>query len=264
MTEIGELGAAYGGRVSELIAVSFLNAGFYSKLWGGSWLPPILAAGTAASVIGVVLFSFCFLGMVRILRRGWEPSMIWLACGAGMHLLWPWQYERYLLNFIPMLAWCLFEGLEVLISAALPLPALSRQVLTGALVVQFIFQGRHLIAPSSGRSNVKLEKTYAWIKENIPQSQALAGLYYSRDSLHTQRLFAPLPEPASPKELAQRLRQARICCLLIQDDVDFGSSIGQRFAPAQRLKELKSALSQPPFRVLYADPGEGSVIYSSD
>ena len=88
--EARELALSYGPAAdSSPLAVALSNLRFFSAALGGSFLPPSLADGAAATALGAAIMIAASIGVWRALRRRpADPAAIALLGGAAMHLFW--------------------------------------------------------------------------------------------------------------------------------------------------------------------------------
>lgn len=259
MPEFNELMAVYT-HWSDIPAAVGSNGIGYLRLLGRVWLPYFPASAAIEATVGSLFFLMTSWGIWKIVRhRGLEPGIGWLLIGGAMHLFWPWQYERYLLPFLPMLLWGFLEGFE-----SIPIMGNSwkNAILLAVIVGQFMGQGRYVLSGQFARSTPELRQTYAWIRQNIPEREALASLFFGRDALYTDHPFASLPKASSPGDFIRALRKEKVRYVLMESDVDIGLSLGEQAAPARELRILRENLRNLPFKRIYQNQEEKCAIYA--
>lgn len=232
--ELQEIRLSFAGQGwSFPFRVAWDNLVFYLSTWGGSytpWLP--LLAGT---------------GLAALAARGcWKkkgPASLMLVGAALMHLLWAWQYERYL---IPLLPWLLWAAAE----------ALGRRAKPALLALLLLQTGLHTwrwaLRPSP-YARPELDAAYTWLRANTQQRDALASALPVRDGYWSVRPASPLPDAESAADFAKRLKARGVKWVLWQGRLDVGLSSARTAAIGRLLERAKGHLETKQFRLAYQD-----------
>jgi hypothetical protein len=192
--EVQEFTELAGGRhgLARLLS-AFDNIVFYSRGFGSAFLP----GNVPALLLGAAMAVLAGLGLWIELRRSPASPAAWLLLGwAGMHLFWPWRYERYLVPALPF------------VMGYLPLPFKERNAVKG-LWVLVLAQGlwaswRPIWAPVRPS---KPDAAYEWVRTHTPANAVLASLFWGRDTLYAERSFVPLANAPDEAALAKALRR---------------------------------------------------------
>jgi hypothetical protein len=233
-------------------AVAAANARFYLAAWGGCFLPPRLAYGTAAVAFGAGLAAVAAAGLARALRRRPDEPAAWALIGACLlHALWAWQYERYMIPLLPLLAWSLAVGFG---RAAKP-------ALAGLLALQLAAQTLPRLGKPSPYAEPELALSYAWLAAR-PRPALLASAEHVRDGYYAGLPNVALPDDARAEDFAAHLKSLRVAYVLRQDDLDVGlgadPSSGLRRALERAYSQLDDARL---FRKVHEEPAERAAIY---
>ena len=246
-----ELSAAYASGVGRLPLVVWDNAVYYLGSWGQSFLPASWAP--AAPLAGLALTVGSLKGARRLWRKNkWEPALWILAGTALLHLVWPWQYERYLIMPLPFLLWCLAEGLGR--------PA--RPALAALLCAQIVFQSRPWLFHEQSWTKPELSRTYGWIREHTAPSDLLSSVMYVRDGFLTARPALPLAASPDADSLYHLLKSHKVRYVLWQDGLDLGLSLDATSTVRGQLdRDGESLRDAALFKVVYENSEEHARLY---
>lgn len=247
---------------AELIPLAAFNAEQLLTLLGRVLLPwpPHVIPGVAAMLVGaVVLYSALHGAQGHYFRHSYEPAGMFLLCALGLHLVWPYWYDRYLLPYLPFVAWGVWQALARRPRAALALLA----VLAAAPVLG---QGLSLSRSITERRVPDLERTYAWVRSNTDPAALFSSAFFCRDALYASRPFIPLPVSSSEGRMtsaaaAEKLKRRRARYVLWVELPGLGSSKSESFVWRRRLSGLRRALEGPAFRPVHFEPTEGAAIF---
>ncbi|OGR88312.1 MAG: hypothetical protein A3J74_03150 [Elusimicrobia bacterium RIFCSPHIGHO2_02_FULL_57_9] len=248
--ESREFWLSYRGQPwHHLFALAFDNARFYLMAWGSCYLPVSWGAATSALALGALLLAIVIKGMTR---AGREPAILMLAAGLGMHAVWGWQYERYLIPLLPWLLWAGGKGLG----------PRARPVLAVLLAAQLLFHLPYWVGRAHSRSQPELAQTYDWIKFHTDPAAILASPFYVRDGYYAARPSLPLPDSEQPQEFAGRLKRARARYVLWQEDIDAGLSLAAGSAVQRKLNLVATHLhNRFLFHKIYENSSEKTALY---
>ncbi len=249
--KVEELGAAYAGGVDRLPAVIYENAIYYLGSWGQSFLPT--AWSNLAPLAGLALAVAALKGALKIWRKdNWEPALWILASTALLHLAWPWQYERYLIMPLPLLLWCLAEGLG----------RNARPVLAALLCVQIAFQSRPWLLHDHAWNEPELARTYDWMRRSTGPSDIVSSVMYVRDGFLSARPALPLPPSADSVSLYGTLKSRKVRFVLWQDGLELGLSLDATSVVRAQLGRVDAALGDATmFRLVHEEPAEHARVY---
>ncbi|MBI4423709.1 MAG: hypothetical protein HY554_08280 [Elusimicrobia bacterium] len=255
--EAGEWAASYRGRgFAAIWSLPLDNWRFYTESLGNSFLPASWAGGLGARALGALAAVAAAAGAARAWRRSAAEPAVWLlAGGAAMHAFWGWQYERYMIPFLPFLWWAVSESLG----------RRAPVVLSALLACQVTFNARHFLGAPAPQP--ELASTYAWLRERMEPSDALASLLYARDGFYASRASVPLADAEDAQGLARLLRSRRVRYVLWQDlEGDLGLSARATSAIGGDLRRVRALLADARrFRPVYEDPaGRGTVYEVAD
>lgn len=252
--KISLLAATYLGRPPAAAArLALADAAFYSRAWGACVLPPRLAQSSAALGLGAALWALAFFGAARALRRRRGEPAAWALLGfAALHLLWGWQYERYLLPLLPLMAWAVIEAAGRFAPAALSV----------LLALQLAAQALPRLIQPSPYAEPELARTYAWLAAR-PRPALLSSAEFVRDGWYAGLPAVPLVDAPSPAAFAAAMKRRRVSYVLRQD----GLAIGLDADPGSPLRAAvergERALDDPKlFRLVHAEPAEGARVYA--
>ena len=248
------LAETYRGRgVSKPLAIAAANARYYLAAWGGCFLPPSRADGLLALALGAALAAAAAAGVARALRRRRDDPAAWALLGAAaLHALWGWQYERYMIPLLPLLAWALAVGLG---RAAKPALACLLALQLGAQVLPRL--GR-----ASPWAEPELALSYAWLAAR-PRPALLASAEHVRDGWYAGLPNVGLPDDARAEDFAARLKSLRVAYVLRADASDIGLGADPSSATRLALERAYSHLDDARlFRVVHEEPAEGAAIYA--
>lgn len=250
--EASELALAYGHASTNPFTTAGRNLAYLAQTLGGSYLPPRAADSLLASLLGAVLVGFALRGLWKALKKDWSDAAAVSLLGAlGMHALWTWHYERYLIPLLPLLLWALVLGL----GRAAP------RVLTALLAAGVGFQVLPRLGKPAPWGEPELAATYRRIAA-LPDEGALASAMPVRDGWWTGRPCAPLPDDAEAATFAKRLKGMHVRYVLRQDGLDFGLTAGDDAPLARLLSRAFSQLDDPKyFRVVFEEQGERARVY---
>lgn len=251
--KLQELGVSYAGRAGRIPEVVFDNARYYLSSWGSGFLPRGLAEGMPALLLGCLLFALCLRGGRRLWKRDSAEPALWMLAGtAGLHAVWPWQYERYLIMPLPFLLWCLAEGLG---RAATP-------ALAALLAAQTLCQSTPFLGSRRAWSQPELSGTYEWLRTRTPAPAILASALYVRDGFYAARPALPLPDVSEPAEFFGVLKHWRVRYVLRQEGLDVGLSVRPTATIQSVLDRAGENLRREEyFRLVYENPSEHSLVY---
>jgi hypothetical protein len=229
-------------------------------LLGQTMLPWPAPDGLVPLLAGALLAAASLAGMAAAFRRGrrLEPASLYILCWIGMHALWPYWYERYLVAALPFLLWGVCEALR----PAFRSEGLRAAVLAALALLPFPGQTRWLLSGARERSAPELRETYSWIRERTDPAAMFSSAFFCRDALYTGRPTVPLPlggEEGGP--LSRRLSSRRVRYVLWQDRLDLGSSLGESFHWTRELDRTALELAGPGFRRVYGNGKEGSAVF---
>jgi hypothetical protein len=251
--EASELALAYGGGGHSPLAIAFENAAFFCASFGGQFLPPRLADGPLAALLGLVLVAAAGFGAVLAVGKRKGDPAAWVLLGAlGMHAFWTWRYERYLIPLLPFLLWALVESLG----------ERAPRVLAALLAAQLGFQVLPRLGRPSPWGEPELSATYAWLRERS-EPGALASAVPVRDGWHSRRPCVALPDEDSSAGFAKRLKEVRAAFIVRQDGLDFGLSEGKD-APVQKILDRAYGHldDKRRFRLVHHEVGERARVYA--
>lgn len=256
-----ELNLLYGGKgPGQWFLNAGLNAAQLARTWGATVLPVGWARGGAAPWVGAVLLLLAVVGLARILRR--KPAdvpMGFLALSLGMHLAWPWWYDRYLLPLLPFL-WLGLAATAADLDRRFS-PRVRRGLLGGVLVLSFVGQSVFWFDPAARRNTPELADSYAWIQSHTSPADGFMSLFYGRDLIHTQRVFLPPPPAEDAAALDAALAQRRVRYVLWDRTIQLGFSDG-RNPVTSAVDRLTRSLEDPArFRLVHEDTSGRARIY---
>ena len=208
------------------LRVAFDNLLFYLSAWGNSYVP---FGGLA---LGTLLAALAAKG-----ARG--PAGLMLAGAGLMHLVWAWQYERYLLPLLPWLLW----------GVAVALKRRAKPALAALLLAQTALHTWRWALKPSPFAEPELRAAYAWLREHSKPDEALASALPVRDGYWAVRPASPLPR----EDIARRLKSRGVRWVLWQKDLDVGLSAARAAAISVLLEQAEARLSGPEFRLAYED-----------
>jgi hypothetical protein len=259
--ETSELALLYrSADAATVAAILKTNAANAARVWGQTILPTSLAQTGAAWGAGAVLSALALIGLgKRFFQRRWDPGLLFLSASLGMHLLWPWWYDRYLLPLLPFL-WAA-------VVAALPerwgsrFPKKVALVLGGIALLAFFAQGIRFFQKGERANRPACSATYDWILAHTALSDRFASPFYARDILQAGRLFQPLPGGDTAADFVAALRARRIAYVLWENNPDFGFSRSDN-AVARRLRKNGEALADRRFfQPVFDDPAGNATLY---
>lgn len=235
--EGAELGAAYAGQWSRVPAVVLDNLRFLLGALGGAHLPPAQAYGPLSLLLGALIAGAAVWGCAALLRRRADDAGVLALLGAaGMHLVWPWQYERYLIPLLPLI----WRG------GAEALGRKAGRVLGALLVAQLGFQVLPRLRPAAGPGaswdRPELLDSYLWLREQ-PGAWVLASALPLRDGWWSRHPAVSLPAEPEPERFAAALRASRVRYVLQQDELDLGFSDPRGARTLSALREAQGHLA---------------------
>jgi hypothetical protein len=235
------------------LSIAAANARYYAAAWGGCFLPPSRADGPLALALGAALCAAAAVGTARALRRRADEPAAWALLGAAaLHALWGWQYERYMIPLLPLLAWALSEGLG---RAAKP-------DLFGLLALQLGAQVLPRLGRPSPWGEPELARSYAWLSAR-PRPALLSSAENVRDGWYAGLPSVPLPDDASADEFAARLKSLRVAFVLRAGPADVGLGADPTSPARLGLERAYAHLEDGRlFRVVHEEPAEGAAIYA--
>lgn len=251
--KLDELALSYSAAgLSRLGAVAWDNLRFYVAEWGSCLLPRSLGSGPAGLAAGVLLATLVLFGMLRRLRREPGEAAAWALLGvAALHLLWPWQYERYLIMPLPLLCLALAWALGRRASAAL----------AALLAAQLVFHAPIWLGGTNWK-RPELEKTYAAARAAAKPGEVLASALFLRDGFLSGLPSLPLPPATSAKALAFALEREGAGLVLWQDGLDLGLSLDRTAVVRAELDADRRFLDDAgAFSLVFAEPREGARLY---
>ena len=234
------------------LTVAAANASFYAGELGGSFLPPRLASGAAAAVLGAAFFAAAARGLARSLRRRSDDPAAWALLGSVLLLaVWGWQYERYLLPVLPLLLWAAAEGLG---RAAKP-------ALGVLLAAQLVCQTLPRLGRPSPWAEPELARTYAWLAER-PRPALLSSAEPVRDGWLSGLPNTSLPLAADAPAFAAALKSMKVGYVLRADGLDYGLQADPE-ATLRRSVEASARFLDDPlyFRKAHEEPSERAAVY---
>jgi len=244
----------YGARgaAAKLASVAASNAHYYAAMWGGCFLPPPLAGGAWAPVIGALLAAAALRGLVLALRRKPDDAAAWALAGTGFMLaVWGWQYARYLIPLLPLLLWALAEGLG---RAAKP-------ALAALLILQLAAQTLPRLGRPSPWAEPELKRTYAWLAARPGQNLLCSGEPV-RDGWLSGLPNRSLPAAGSAADFAAALKAARVTLILRVEGQDYGLAADATAVPRMQLERAYRQLEDPGlFRKVHEEPAERATVY---
>lgn len=249
------LPSTYAGRaVLKPFAVALANLPFYLKTAGGCFLPPGLAGGALAALLGAALAAAALRGLVLVLRRRRDDPAAWALAGSALLLsVWGWQYERYLLPLLPLLLWALAEGLG---RAAKPALAVLLLLQLGLQTLPRLFRPSPWAEP-------ELSRTYDWLKTR-PRPALLASAEPVRDGWWSDLPAVSLPPARDAAALAAALKARRVSLVLRVDGQDYGLEADPGAALRRRVEDAYAALDDARlFRKVHEEPGERATVYEA-
>lgn len=233
--ESAELRAAYDGHWARLPSVMLDNVLSLLGALGGSHLPPSLAYGPLAVLLGAAVAGGAGWGVWLLLRRRQDDAGAWALLGAlAMHLVWPWHYERYLIPLLPLL-WR--AAAEKLGKRAVP-------VLGALLAAQLAFQTLPRWGRESPWATPELSAEYAWLREQ-PGAWTLASALPLRDGWWSRRPAVSFPDASDPDVFVASLKARKVRYALYQEDMDLGFSDPGRADALGALSLVRKTLSDP-------------------
>ena len=237
---------------AKLARVAASNARYYAAEWGGAFLPPSLAAGALAPLLGALLAAAALRGLYLALRARRDDPAAWALAGTGVMLaVWGWQYERYLIPLLPLLLWALAAGLG---RAAKP-------ALAALLVMQLGAQTLPRLGRPSPWAEPELAKTYAWLAA-LPGTNLLSSAEPVRDGWLSGLPSRALPLVPADEDFAAALKAARVTVILRVEGQDYGLDADATATPRRELERAYRRLEDPKrFRKIHEEPGERAFVY---
>jgi len=256
LAEQGELWNTLGVEgIGALFVIAGNNASQGMRLLGESLLAwrPQPGTPTVALVVGAGAWAAAGWGMLRRVRAdGYQTAAVYLGFGILLHAFWPYWYERYLPPFLPVLVFGWAAALEFVSRRA-------GVVLAACALLTVPGQGAVLVSRQNLRYRPEAAETYAAIRAFAEPGALFASAFYCRDAYYTGRPFIPLPTGEGP--LTGRMQERGVSYILWAGLPDIGSSLGERFASARRLRDFRAQLQGPDFRVLYSNSQEKTVVF---
>lgn len=210
--------------------------------------------GVEAWLFGALLAAVALAGIaMETRRRGYETAAVYVALGVGMHAIWPFWYKRYLVPFLPFLIW----GLGAFAGRFMASDRVRAGALALLVLIPFPGQTVGLMRGASARCNPDFRDTYAWIRGHTEPQAMLTSVAFARDSFYAGRPFLSLPSAAAGP-LADALRSRRVRYVLWSRIPDLGSTAGEAYY--RELRRIEDELAGPEFRVVYSNPGEGTLV----
>ncbi len=250
--KLDELALAYSAGLGRAVLVAAANLRFYVREWGSCVLPGSAGAGPAALAAGAALAAAAGCGVFLRLRRDARDPASWaLLATVGLHLLWPWQYERYLIMPLPLLY----------LAAACALAARARAAFGALLAAQLLFQAPRWVQGTDWASP-ELPRTYAALRARSSATDVLASPLYVRDAFHAGLRAVPLPPAQGSAALREALRKEGATLVLWQDGLDLGLSLDGTAAVRGELDRIRLALQdRGAFDLVLDEPAERARVY---
>lgn len=253
--KISLLAATYrGGAPFKLATVAAANARYYAAALGACFLPARAAYGPFSLAAGAALFLMILAGVVRALRRRGDDPAAWTVLGlAALHLFWGWQYERYLIPALPLLAWALAEALG---------RRAAKPALLALVAAQLLAQTLPRLAQPSPWSRPELARSYAWLAAQ-PRPALLASAEHVRDGWYASLPNTALPDDADAAGFAADLKRMRVSYVLRQKDIDVGLDADPGSGTRRGLERAFAHLDDARyFKKVHEEPAEGAEIYA--
>lgn len=247
------LPATYGGgRWTRLLGVAAVNARWYAAEWGACFLPARAADGALAPALGAALALAAAYGTWRALRRRADDPAAWTLLGSVALLgAWGWQYERYLVPLLPLLAWALASAC----GRAAP------RVLGALLVLQLGFQVLPRLGRPSPWSEPDLARSYAWLAAR-PKPALLSSFQPVRDGWLSGLPQTALPDAPDGPAFAAALKTMRVTHVLRASGADFGLGGDPDSSLRRRVESIGAWLDDPRlFRKVHEEPAERAAVY---
>ncbi len=249
-----ELGLAYSGGIGRVFSVAADNARFYLASLGSCALPRSLGGGALPVVVGAAFCAAAALGCRARLRKDVRDPLVWALAGtAALHLLWPWQYERYWIMPLPLLLAAAAHGLG---------KARARAALGALLLGELVFHVPMWISHRGAWERPELAATYAWIKGHVAPGSLLSSALYVRDGYLAGLPSVPLSTARDARELSTSMKRLRAGWVLREDGLDLGLALPGSAPVARELASVDAALGDPSyFRLAYVNPEEHARVY---
>ena len=251
--KLDELALSYSaGGAARLARVVVSNAAFYASEWGSSALPERWGAGAGALAAGGALCAAAAAGCWKRLRQDPLDAALWALAGtAALHLVWPWQYERYLIMPLPLLY----------LAAAWGLGRRAAPVLGALLAAQILFHVPRWVEGTSWRQP-ELSRAYAAARAQARPGDVLASILPLRDGFLCGLPAAPLVPARDGPSLREKLSAEHATLVLWQDGLDLGLTLERTAVVHRELEAVRSALGDArSFRLVYSDAQEGARLY---
>lgn len=250
LQEQGELARQYGGKDGgHLFQVVLANSLSLIHAVGSS-----LSTGMATE-LGSILLLLALWGALKGLKKTPAVPELFFLFSLGMHLLWPWWYDRYALVLLPFVLGLAFQGLRGGVRRTV-LGIIMVSSLSTALIQWPLIKSERKTLETPPQA-----ATYGWIKDHVPTSTPLASLFYGRDIYYTGRVFFPLPLVKPGRDFVGELNKRRVGYVLWEETRDLGFSRANN-PITQDLGRIKQVLAGPHFQPVYADPTAGVTLYA--
>ncbi len=243
----------YGMGLGSILTVALNNALYYLTSLGSSFLPRALAGGNIGLLLGGILFGVCFSGMGGWFKRDWSDPAFWALClTLGLHLFWPWHYDRYLMMPLPLILLAFYEGI----------PRLKLSALSALLALQAAFYLPQYLSAKNGFNQVELRESYAWLRTHTQPQDILSSALYVRDGFYSARPSVPLVSKPDAQALNHFFKAHQVRYVLWAGNLDLGLSDARSSPIHVTLQKIDGELKAPRFfKLVYENGREDSAIY---
>jgi hypothetical protein len=250
-----ELATLYhADRLASIAGTVWANAKSLLGTWGSGYIPLKWGLSNGATWAGMILTAPALAGTARGLRSSQDrPAALFLGGSLGMHLFWPWWYDRYLLPLLAFLIWAAVKGLPKRLN-----PAVYLAGLTG---LSFLLLGWFWVGWRNKSPLPPMGDTYRWINENTGPDDGFMGLFYNRDMLYTLRAFVAVPNVPDEDAFFSWAKTRRVRYILWGKRRDLGYSLPDN-ALTRYLDQVDLWLENPArARLAFDDPAGGVRLY---
>lgn len=250
-----ELRLSYSsGGLGRVLSVALENAAFYLASLGSCALPEVLGGGKLGLALGFALAAAAVVGCRKLLKRDRRDPLVWSLAGlAALHLVWPWQYERYWIAPLPLLLAAAAQGLG---------KENARWALGALVAAELMFHVPRWASHGGPFETPELAATYAWLSAHTEPRDIIASALYVRDGYWSGRPAIPLPPAPSSQALADDLRRFRARWVVDEGGLELGLARARTAVVAGELERLSAALKDRRlFRLAHEETSEDARVY---